>query len=61
MSAGVREPAAKWIEGTKVTDPGLMHLKGLTNLRILYLERTKVTDAGEEKLQAALPKCRIRR
>ena len=32
--------------GSKVTDDGLVHLKGLTNLQFLSLSRTKVTDAG---------------
>ena len=31
---------------TKVTDAGLVHLKGLTNLRSLDLGDTEVTDAG---------------
>ena len=34
------------LRGIKVTDAGLVHLKGLTNLQTLYLYRTKVTDAG---------------
>ena len=46
---------------TKVTDAGLVHLKGLTNLQSLGLKNTKVTDAGVKKLQAALPKCEINR
>jgi hypothetical protein len=36
---------------TDVTDAGLVHLKGLTNLEELDLERTNVTDAGLEHLQ----------
>ena len=31
---------------TKVTDAGLVHLKGLTELRGLFLYYTNVTDAG---------------
>ena len=46
---------------TKVTDAGLVHLEGLTNLKGLNLRKTQVTDAGVEKLQQALPKCKIRR
>ena len=34
------------LSGTKVTDAGLVHLKGLTNLRWLDLGDTNVTDAG---------------
>ncbi len=46
---------------TKVTDAGLEHLKGLTSLKVLDLYyRTKITDEGVQKLQTALPKCRIR-
>ena len=39
------------LSGTQVTDAGLEHLKGLTNLRRLYLSGTKVTDAGLEHLK----------
>jgi len=31
---------------TKVTDAGLMHLKGFTSLRTLWLNNTKITDVG---------------
>ena len=31
---------------TQITDAGLMHLKGLTNLEELGLSSTRVTDAG---------------
>ncbi len=31
-----------------VTDAGLAHLKGLTGMQTLYLDSTKVTDAGLE-------------
>ena len=34
------------LAGTNDTDAGLVHLKGLTNLKYLYLHRTRVTDAG---------------
>jgi hypothetical protein len=34
------------LAGTRVTDAGLAHLAGLTNLRTLRLEDTQVTDAG---------------
>ena len=36
---------------TQVTDEGLMHLKGLTNLLRLYLDDTQVTDAGLVRLK----------
>jgi Leucine-rich repeat (LRR) protein len=34
------------LERTQVTDAGLMHLKGLTNLQTLRLGGTNITDAG---------------
>ena len=42
-----------------VGDAGLVHLKGLANLRELNLDGTKVTDAGVKGLQKALPKLKI--
>ena len=44
---------------TEVTDAGLVHLKGLKNLRRLNLNLTPVTDAAAQRLQEALPDCRI--
>jgi hypothetical protein len=44
---------------TGVADLGLMHLNGLTKLRKLTLDGTKVTDAGIQDLQQALPKAKI--
>ena len=38
---------------TDVTDAGLEHLKGLTNLQSVKLTRTKVTDAGLEHLKGS--------
>jgi len=32
--------------GSKVTDDGLLHLKGLTGVRVLDLSKTQVTDGG---------------
>ncbi len=41
------EPVLKVIlDGTQVTDAGLVHLKGLTKLVRLDLQDTQVTDAG---------------
>ena len=37
----------------------LVHLKGLTKLQALYLNGTKVTDAGVAELKKALPNCKI--
>ncbi len=39
----------------RLTDDGLMHLKGLTNLRRLNLYSERLTDAGMQKLEEALP------
>ena len=47
------------LAGTQVTDKGLVHLKGLTNLKSLNLMNTQVTHAGVADLQKALPKCKI--
>ena len=44
---------------TKITNDGLVHLKGLAKLQKLYLKYTKVTKAGIDKLQKALPNCSI--
>jgi hypothetical protein len=50
-----------FLYGTKITDAGLEHLKGLSGLRGLAIWYTKVTDAGVKDLQEALPHCRIRK
>ena len=47
------------LNGTEVTDAGLVHLKGLTQLQTLGLSFTKVIDEGIKKLQEALPNCKI--
>jgi hypothetical protein len=44
-----------FLDGTAVTDGGLVHLHGLTRLNMLRLTNTKVTDAGVAELQRALP------
>ena len=43
------------LTASHITDAGLMHLKGLTNLTALYLGYTQITDAGLIHLQE-LPK-----
>ena len=39
------------VEGTKITDAGLEHLKGMTDLVTLKLGRTGITDAGLSHLE----------
>ena len=43
------------LNNTQITDAGLVHLKGLTRLGVLYLENTQITDAGVAKFKEALP------
>ncbi len=47
------------LSGTEVTDAGLLNLAELRYLRFLCVEDTKVTPEGVEKLQEALPNCKI--
>ena len=39
------------LTGNQITDEGLVHLKGLTNLAELGLNETQVTDAGLRQLK----------
>ena len=39
-------PDSVYLTGTPVTDDHMVHLKELTNLETLYLNNTKITDAG---------------
>ena len=47
------------LAGSFLTDAGIKHLAGLTNLESLDLRRTKATAAGIAEQQTALPKCKI--
>jgi hypothetical protein len=47
------------LHGTHVGDEGLMSLKDLSTLTTLTATKTNVTDAGAEKLQGLLSKCKI--
>lgn len=49
------------LSSTKVTDSGLAKLRELPKLKWLNIAETRVTDDGVKKLQAALPKCEVRR
>ena len=44
---------------TKITDAGLVHLKGLKNLKLLTLHYLGVIEAGIKTLQESLPGCKI--
>jgi hypothetical protein len=50
-----------WLIGTGVTSEGLIQLRGLTQLRDLFLQNSQVSDAGFNELQKALPNLRIHR
>jgi hypothetical protein len=43
------------LEGPRVTDAALVHLKGLKGLDTLFLDGTRVTDEGKADLRRALP------
>ncbi len=49
-----------YLDNTQVSDAGLMQLKGLPNLKYLWLRKIKVTVAGVSQLQTALPDCKIK-
>ena len=44
----------------ELTDAGLEHVKGLTQLQFLYVWDTGVTEAGAERLKESLPELLIR-
>jgi hypothetical protein len=47
------------LRDTDVSDTGLVHLQGMSQLQGLWLGNTKVTNQGVNKLQQALPNCRV--
>ncbi|MGI8978294.1 MAG: hypothetical protein ACR2FY_03620 [Pirellulaceae bacterium] len=49
------------LAGTAVSDSHLKDLDRLENTDVIDLRRTKVTKAGVESLQRALPKCKVLR
>jgi hypothetical protein len=48
-----------YLDNTKVSDAGLIHLYGLSSLESIGLHGTFVTPGGAEILQAELPHCAI--
>ena len=44
---------------SQLTDAGLVHLKGLTKLKLLVVSGTRVTNRGVAELKKALPNCKI--
>jgi hypothetical protein len=49
------------VTNTAITDDGLLHFARIGTLKTLTLTRTRVTDAGVQKLKGSLPKCQITR
>ena len=47
------------LSGRRITDAGLVHLQGLTNLKWLRLFSTEITDKGVAELKKALQVCEI--
>lgn len=45
---------------TEISNEGLQHLVGLSRLKELWLHKTRITKEGVEKLQKALPNCKIK-
>ena len=64
--AGLGELLARWagrnlsecVEKTQITNAGLKELAGLTNLQMLHVGGTMVTEAGLIELRKALPECK---
>jgi hypothetical protein len=55
------EPGEALLVGTKIGDAGLEHLKGLANLKELFVAGTKVSEDGAKELKEALSKLKIER
>ena len=54
--ASLKKLKVLWLSGCPITDEGLTALRGLKQLESLHLEDTQTTEAGRERLAAALPK-----
>ena len=49
------------LDGPAITDAGLARSQGLTQLKLLSFNCTRVTDEGMKNLREALPECKIER
>ena len=47
------------LDGSKITDAGLVKLASLEKMRWVGLARSEVTDAGVKKLSKSLPDCNV--
>jgi hypothetical protein len=47
------------VGATQISDAGLAHLSGLSNLADLEIAKTQVSDAGLKRLKQALPSLTI--
>jgi hypothetical protein len=48
-----------WLESSDISDDGLVSLEELQHLQLLRLDRSSVSAKGIERLQEALPNCKI--
>lgn len=55
----MRRATMLFLAGTSITDSGLKHLNGLSNLRVLDIGHTQVSARAVHDLQESLPECRI--
>jgi hypothetical protein len=47
------------IRSIPITDAGLRYIRGMNDLREVFLDHTQVTAAGEADLRKSLPNCRL--
>ena len=47
------------LDGSKITDAGLVKLASIEKMRWVGLARSEVTDAGVKKLSKSLPDCNV--
>ncbi|MGE5193825.1 MAG: hypothetical protein ACM3U2_15115 [Deltaproteobacteria bacterium] len=55
LSIPIPEVEEIWLDGTRATDAGLLHLRPLKGLKHLHVHGSRVTDDGIAELQRALP------